>query len=122
MTMNKDGRQRIAIIMKNIEGAANARQAIDTLIEELNGKISDYKETFADAATMIEELRDEEQEKFDNLTEGLQQAERGQNIEAAVQALETAYEAATFAADIDDFDFDFDPDEIITALDDATGY
>jgi F0F1-type ATP synthase membrane subunit b/b' len=120
--MNNDGRKRIAVIMKDIEGASKAREEIDAMIEELNGKIADYKELFADATTMIEELRDEEQEKFDNLTEGLQASERGQNIEAAVQSLETAYDAANNAADIEDITFEFDADEIITALDEASGY
>src|SRR5882757_9591900 len=118
--MNADGRKRIAIIMKDIEGAATARDEIDAMIADLNEKISDYKGIFADAATMIEELRDKEQEKFDNLSEGLQASERGQNIEAAVQSLDTAYDAVNNADDIEDITFDFDADEIITALDEAS--
>jgi phage-related protein len=117
--MNNDGRKRIDIIMKDIEGAAKAREEIDALIEDLNGKIADYKETFSDAATMIEEIRDEEQEKFDNLSEGLQASEKGQTIEATVSALDTALDAANNAAEIEDFAFEFDADEIVTALDEA---
>lgn len=80
--MNNEGRKRIDAIMKDIEGQAKAKEEIATLLEELNGKISDFKEAFGDIATAIEELRDEEQEKFDNMPEGLQQGERGQAIEA----------------------------------------
>lgn len=36
----------------------------------------------------VEYIRDEEQEKFDNLPEGLQESERGQKFEETVDALE----------------------------------
>ena len=117
--MNNDGRKRIDVIMKDIEKAAEARSVIDALIEDLNGKIADYKETFTDAKTMIEELRDEEQEKFDNLSEGLQQSERGQAIEAAVSALDEAMSAIEPIEEVEDFTLDFDPESIITELDNA---
>jgi septal ring factor EnvC (AmiA/AmiB activator) len=117
--MNNDGRKRIDVIIKDIEKSAEARSVIDAMIEDLNGKIADYKETFTDAKTMIEELRDEEQEKFDNLSEGLQASERGQNIEAAVSALDEAMNAFDAVEEVEDFAFDFDPDSIITELDNA---
>lgn len=44
--------------------------------------------------TAIEDLASEEREKFDNLSEGLQQADRGQAIEAAADALEGAQSTA----------------------------
>lgn len=117
--MNNDGRKRIDAIMKDIEATATAKDAINAMVEALNEAISDFKETFADIATAIEELKDEEQEKFDNMPEGLQNGERGQAIEATVSQLETAYDAAGNVAEIEDFEFDFDSDEIITALDEA---
>lgn len=120
--MNNDGRKRIDAIIKDIEAQAAAKQAIADAIEELNGKISDFKEAFGDIKTAIEELRDEEQEKFDNLPEGLQQAERGQAIEATVQALDNAMEAidAVDAVDeIEDFEFSIETDDMVTALDEA---
>lgn len=40
----------------------------------------------------IEAIRDEEQEAFDNLSEGLQQSERGQAIEEAAGQLDEAAE------------------------------
>jgi uncharacterized coiled-coil DUF342 family protein len=42
----------------------------------------------------IRELADAEQEKYDNMSEGLQQGDRGQAIEAAAQALSSAADAA----------------------------
>lgn len=36
---------------------------------------------------LLEQVRDDEQEKFDNMPEGLQQGEKGQAIEEAVNTL-----------------------------------
>lgn len=117
--MNNDGRKRIDAIIRDIEKMAALRSEIDNLIEQVNERYAEYRDKFGDIATAIEELKDEEGEKFDNLSEGLQQSERGQSIEAAVSQLETAYDAASGAADIEDIEFSFDADEIITALDEA---
>jgi hypothetical protein len=38
----------------------------------------------------LEGIRDEEQESFDNMPQGLQQSERGSNSEAAINLLEQA--------------------------------
>ena len=120
--MNKDVRKRIDGIMVDIEKAVDARSKLDQMIEALNEAIVEYKETFADIKTAIEEIRDEEQEKFENLTEGLQQSERGQNIEYAVQALENAMEACDGIEEWEEIELSFDSDDIITALDEAKGY
>jgi hypothetical protein len=40
--------------------------------------------------SQVEEMQGEEQDKFDNLSESLQQTERGQAIETAVSELESA--------------------------------
>ena len=117
--MNNDTRKRIDIIMKDIENSASVRDKIIAAIEELNSMISDYKETFADVRTMVEEIRDEEQEKFDNLSEGLQASEKGQTLEATVSALDEALTAIDPIDEIEDFEFDFDPETIITELDNA---
>lgn len=66
---------------------ANDRKRITKLIEELelfNGKLEDIK-------NQIEELRDAEQEKFDNMSDGLQQSDRGQAIEASASYLDEAF-------------------------------
>lgn len=41
----------------------------------------------------VEQTKDEEQEKFDNLSEGLQESERGQQLEEYAELLECAGEA-----------------------------
>lgn len=45
------------------------------------------------ALSDLESIRDEEREKFDNLSEGLQASERGQAIEASAESLESACDA-----------------------------
>jgi hypothetical protein len=44
-------------------------------------------------------MSDEEREKFDNMPEGLQQGERGQSIEEAADALESAVSSIEEALD-----------------------
>jgi len=43
-----------------------------------------------EAQSIVSQLAEEEQEKFDNLSEGLQQAERGQNMEQAACEMDDA--------------------------------
>lgn len=66
----------------------------------------------------LEGVRDEEQEAFDNLPEGLQSAERGQDMEATIEALTEAFE--TLEGLIDGFDFDL-IDEAFSKIEDAKG-
>ena len=66
----------------------------------------------------LEGVRDEEQDAFDNLPEGLQAAERGQDMEAAIEALTEAFE--TLEGLIDGFDFDL-IDEAFSKIEDAKG-
>lgn len=46
-----------------------------------------------EARSIIETISEEEQEKFDNLTEGLQAAERGQRMEEVASTLAEQVEA-----------------------------
>ena len=55
------------------------RKSINTLIDLID-----------DARSQLETIKDEEQEAYDNLPEGLQQAERGQASEQAISCLEDA--------------------------------
>jgi len=43
-----------------------------------------------DAKQIIESIKDDEQDKFDNLPEGLQQSERGEKFEENVSVLDDA--------------------------------
>ena len=44
-----------------------------------------------EAQEIIDAIKDGEQEKFDNLSEGLQQTEKGQKFEETVSTLEDAW-------------------------------
>ena len=63
------------------------RKAINDLLERLQGL------SVEDMVSEAESIRDEEQEYFDNMPEGLQQSERGQNAEAAASALDEAVDS-----------------------------
>ena len=54
-------------------------------------QITDIMEKLSSLQTSIEELLEEEQEAFDNLPEGIQDSERGEAIQAAIDNLEEAF-------------------------------
>jgi len=56
-------------------------------------KLAEALAKMQDAKVIIEEVRDEEQESFDNLSEGLQQGDKGQKMEEIVSQLDEAIEA-----------------------------
>lgn len=70
--MNNDRRKRIATIIVKVA-------ALSDVFDELRGE--------------IEEVRDEEQEYYDNMPESLQGGEKGDVAQAAVDALEEAISA-----------------------------
>lgn len=53
-------------------------------LQSILDKIVELKE-------QLEIIKESEQEKFDNLTEGLQATERGQKLEEGVEQLESAF-------------------------------
>lgn len=53
-------------------------------------QITDIMEQLSPLQTSIEELLEEEQEAFDNLPESIQDSERGEAIQAAIDNLEEA--------------------------------
>jgi septal ring factor EnvC (AmiA/AmiB activator) len=70
-------------------------------VSDLVSKLEELNQQFEDVKTSIEELAEAEQEKFDNLTEGLQASEKGQAIEAAAGALIDAASADSIQDAID---------------------
>lgn len=61
--------------------------------DNIKNQLTEAKVSLENIKNDVESIRDEEQDKFDNLTEGLQQSEKGQAIEAAVTELESAQQA-----------------------------
>jgi hypothetical protein len=100
--MNADRRKTLAAIMDRIEN-------LNALALALN---DDREAIIAD----LETARDEEQEAFDNLPEGLQAAERGQDMEAAISELENAL------SELGQLDYSFDSyDDVQSYIDNARG-
>lgn len=64
---------------------AKRRNAIESVINEL---IERFEEIKAEAIDQLSEIRDEEQEAYDNLPESLQDSERGENMQDCIDALE----------------------------------
>jgi hypothetical protein len=70
------------------------------LIEEARDLIGIAFSKLEEARSMLNDVKDAEQDAFDNLPESLQETDRGAAMENAVDMLDTATSA------IDDFDFD----------------
>lgn len=66
----------------------NRRKHINDVMEQLNILL-----------TEIEEIKDEEQEAYDNLPESLQDGDKGENMSEAVGNLEYAYDGLTEVLD-----------------------
>ena len=64
---------------------AKRRNSIDSVINEL---IEKFEEIKAEAIDQLSEIRDEEQEAYDNLPESLQESEKGENMQNCIDALE----------------------------------
>lgn len=65
---------------------AKRRNTINSIINDLIDKFEEIK---AEAIDQLSEIRDEEQEAFDNLPEALQDSERGENMQDCIDALES---------------------------------
>lgn len=88
--MNKDRRSKLSDLKDRIT------KTCEVLSEAFSAATSDIQEIRDE----LEAVRDEEQEAFDNMPEGLQQGERGQASEAAIEAIESALsELENFCAD-----------------------
>ena len=71
------------------------RAKIEKLIDQVQTAAFEMREFYNELTS----LQEEEQEAFDNLPEGLQQAERGQQMEAISTALEDALSSLDSAID-----------------------
>lgn len=65
---------------------AKRRNSINSIINDLIDKFEEIK---SEAIDQLSEIRDEEQEAFDNLPEALQDSERGENMQDCIDALES---------------------------------
>ena len=63
-------------------------------VEKIASELDDLKEKLSEIGGRLRDLADAEQEKFDNMSDGLQGSERGQAIESAASALGSAADSA----------------------------
>lgn len=107
------------------------RKLINQIVERLNNfEASDSdtdKEFLEGIQSDIENIKDEEQDAFDNMPEGLQQSERGQASEQAVENLDEAcgnIQTLIDNTDIEeDVEYELDTSELesaVTYLQEAT--
>lgn len=103
--MNKERRKELTRIHREVEIGRERLSEAHAILDEARGA--------------LEIIRDEEQEAFNNMPEGLQQGEKGQASEQAIENLESAYDSLdsivnSIESDMDDFD------EILQQIDDAS--
>lgn len=63
-------------------------------LEKVSAKLEQLKNDAEEIQSAIVELRDEEQDAFDNLPESIQETERGERMEEAVDKLDDADSSA----------------------------
>lgn len=98
-----------AIRRKQIAAAIAQVSALSLIAQDLLGKL-------ADARDAVEQIRDEEQESFDNMPECLQEADRGQQAQAGLDQLDEAFSDLEALHDsIETTDLD----DVITKLEEA---
>ena len=98
--MNKERRKELSSIIDRIAA--------------LGAKIDEVKQIRDDIVSDLESVRDAEQESFDNLPESLQDGERGQDMQSAIDNLDNALQ------DLESLD-DLGADSIGGNIDDARG-
>jgi chromosome segregation ATPase len=116
--MNSDRRKRLDVIMTDLEKLNGVWDEIQHQYEELSSKVEEFSGGIADAKQMLEGVKDEEYDAFENLSEGLQQGDRGRAMSAAIGEMEDALGM------LDDMNVELelpdpDIDSVITALDSA---
>ena len=62
-------------------------------------EIAKYVATLEEIKDKLETMRSEEEDKFDNMPEGLQESERGEAMQEAIENLESATDSLQEAID-----------------------
>jgi hypothetical protein len=88
--MNDKRRKELAAIYKRMEAVRDVVTQLKADADEIRGD--------------LQEVREAEDEAFNNLPEGLQAAEKGQAMEQAVAYMDTALEWLETLADLEDAD------------------
>jgi len=103
--MNKERR-------KTLDEAASKLKNIGEMLGEIN--FNEMVELLNSAKTEVESVKEDEQEAFDNLSEGLQAAERGQRMEEVINSLDSIADAiSTLSNTIEEAAWAEDINEIV---------
>lgn len=118
--MNNALRKRIDGVMSDVEAMASALKKIEIVSENLEHMIEQYQSFFENIRINIEEIKDEESEKYENLPDSLKNSERGYSIEAAINKMEEAMNLCDeiLVADVTTIGH-VDLNDIVSALDEA---
>lgn len=77
---------------KELENIKSKLSDYLTEMEELKGRLDEFNEE-------IECVRDEEESAYDNLPESIQEGERGEQMQAAIDAMDNAMDSVNEAVD-----------------------
>ncbi len=99
--------QRRKELNRAIDHVTNLKANISTLLTDLQ-----------EAMQIATDVKDEEQEAFDNLSEKAQEGDKGSAMQEAIENMESAI--GELESLIDTLEA-FDADDIVTKLDDAKG-
>lgn len=98
--MNNTTRKAISALQSELSAVRSAIEELKdhhdgaTKPSEASDQLKSWADRIDDIGSQAETIGEEEQEKFDNMPEGLQSSERGEKLEAAVSAAEDAKQAA----------------------------
>lgn len=94
------------------------RKELSKVVSELN--IIKDKDALYDCINTLENIRDDEQDYYDNIPENLQYSQRAEDSEAAIDNMEEALELLNELYDADNFDKDSELiEEAIAKIEDA---
>jgi poly-gamma-glutamate capsule biosynthesis protein CapA/YwtB (metallophosphatase superfamily) len=101
----------------NAQRRKELNKAID-LITNLKEQASALAENIEAARELVEQVKDEEQEAFDNMPESLQSGDKGQTMEAAISSMDDVHgDLENLKSEIESMDWD----DLISKLDEAAG-
>jgi hypothetical protein len=118
--MNQERRKDIDKAISAVEVWGELQKAFADKAATLRREFEDLHEKAQELRGKIEDIQSEEQAGFDNLNEGLQQAENGQRVEEAINHLEEALQHIDGYEELaDDFLPTLDVEELVGFLDNA---
>lgn len=104
--MNKQQRIEISNAFSDVDFSSDHIATLET-----EGSREEYVKELETLKETLESIRDDEQEKFDNMPEGLQASERGSTLESNVSELDDAITNLNDAIDAVKNDYPAKPDE-----------